>query len=147
MSFNHYARKVMSPACPWASGTARCTPAFSGWSRTTGEPFAEARPDSMRDPGSGAKTRTDHQLLAALALIERERNLALQQLRAYERRRESWRESARQARHPGERAEGAAAAVWHGTRRRVPPEPHREITRLPEERSVERLRGPAPEDV
>lgn len=146
MSFNHYARKVMSPGLPVGVRYSALHSCILRLVWMTGEPFAEARARFHARSGFRRQDPTDHQLLAALALIERERNLALQQLRAYERRR--IREKARGKRAIPESERKALrrlygmepGAAFH-------PEPHREITRLPEERSVERLRGPAPEDV
>jgi hypothetical protein len=87
MSFNHFARKVLNPTLPMG---VRCSALHSCilqlvWK--TGEPFSQARDRLYAEFGFRRNDPTEYQLLSTLAAIQRERNLILEQLRAYERRR------------------------------------------------------------
>src|SRR5437016_1933045 len=87
MSFNHFARKVMNPSLPIGVRYSALHSCILRLAWKTGEPFSEARDRFDSQFGFRRKNPTDYQLLSTLAAIERERNLVLQQLRAYERRR------------------------------------------------------------
>jgi hypothetical protein len=145
VSFNHYARKVMNPGLPAGVRYSALHSCILRLVWMTGEPFADARDRFAAQSGFRRQDPTDQQLLAALALIERERNLALQQLRAYERRRirekaRGWRAIPESERKALRRLYGMEPGpAFH-------PDPARVITPLPEEQRVERLRQPAPED-
>src|SRR4051794_30698496 len=87
MSFNHYARKVMNPNLPIGVRYSALHSCILRLVWKTGEPFSAVRDRLDAQFGFRRRNPTDHQLLSTLAAIERARNLALQQLRAYERRR------------------------------------------------------------
>src|SRR3712207_2826671 len=135
MSFNYYARKVMNRNLPTGVRYSALHSCILRLVWKTGEPFSQVR--NRLDAQFGFRTRnpTDHQLLATLAAIERERNLVLQQLRDYERRRV--REKAHGKRTIPEREQKALrrlygmepGAAFH-------PDLHREIIRLPEEQRL-----------
>lgn len=87
MSFNHYARKVMNPTLPMGVRYSALHSCILRLARKTGEPFSQARDRLNLKYGFRRRNPTEYQLLSTLVAIERERNLACEQLRAYERRR------------------------------------------------------------
>jgi hypothetical protein len=87
MSFNHYARKVLNPNLPMGVRYSALHSCLLRLVWKTGEPFAQARNRLDAEFGFRRRDPTEYQLLGTLAAIQRERNLILEDLRAYERGR------------------------------------------------------------
>src|SRR5690242_15667225 len=87
MSFNPYAPKVMNPSLPMGVRYSALHSCILRLVRKTGEPCSQARDRLHSQLGFRRQDPTEHQLLSTRAAIERKRNLLLEQLRAYERRR------------------------------------------------------------
>src|SRR5689334_16442244 len=97
MSFNHYARKVMNPNLPIGVRYSALHSCILRLVWKSGEPFSQTSDRLHSRFGFRRKNPTDYQLLSTLVAIERERNLILQDLQVYERRR--IREKMRGRRH------------------------------------------------
>jgi hypothetical protein len=87
MSFNHFARKVLNPTLPMGVRYSALHSCILRLVWKTGEPFAQARDRLNAEFGFRRRDPTEYQLLSTLAAIQSERNLILEQLRAYERHR------------------------------------------------------------
>jgi hypothetical protein len=135
MSFNHYARKVMNPDLPMGVRYSALHSCILRLVWKSGEPFSQARDRPDLQFGFRRRNPTDAQLLSTLVAIERERNLVLQQIRAYERRRIREKMLGRRGIPEAEQkalrrlyAMEPGAAFY--------PEKGREVTRLPEEQGI-----------
>lgn len=135
MSFNHFARKVMNPDLPIGVRYSALHSCILRLVWMTGESFAGSRDRLNSQFGFRRRNPTESQLLATLAAVERERNLILQQLRAYERRRIREKMLGRRTIPKDEqKALRRLYAMEPGAA--FHPDASREITRLPEEQRI-----------
>lgn len=87
MSFNYFARKVMNPNLPMGVRYSALHSCILRLVWKTGEPFTKAVARLNSEFGFKTKDPSDYQLLSTLAAVERERNLVLEKVRAFEHRR------------------------------------------------------------
>lgn len=88
MSFNYHARKIRNSQLPLTKRRSRLSSCIMHLSWLTNRHFQEVRQSYVRNYSlDSPEGPTESQLLAALDAIEVERNLYLEKLRAFERKR------------------------------------------------------------